>query len=402
MVNFLNSIRAVTDAKGRFRLAGAAKEPQYWLQVDPGPDAPWVSTALVAEDNKGFQPLHVDIKVARGTIVTGRVHDKATGQGVPSELHIVPLPQNTFVGKPGLEFRALQLPTATDGEGRFRLVAPPGRCVLLARARNRDTVIGNSAINPQKTINPYREAEFTAEERKLVSLHKTPEGHRFFETASGEKREYLANSNACTVLDLSEDASALTRDLVVDRGRTLTIHLRDGDGKPVVGCLAGGLTATEADNPALPEASCTVYALDPGRPRQVAFVQPERHLAGLATVRGDEKEPLTVRLLPTGVVTGRLLDASGQPVRGAWVHLYYDGNRTVTVVDGPLRVQQERDVTDRDGRFRLETIFPNVAFRMVAPRVQKTYLEVDPPVANKKVSPGQTLDLGDLRTKPLN
>ena len=77
--------------------------------------------------------------------------------------------------------------------------------------------------------------------------------------------------------------------------------------------IVAGMTATWPNTFTLKGDRCTVYALDPKRPRQLAFYHAGRMLAGTLTVRGDEKEPPTVRLLPLGCVTARVLDGDGLP-----------------------------------------------------------------------------------------
>jgi hypothetical protein len=83
---------------------------------------------------------------------------------------------------------------------------------------------------------------------------------------------------------------------------------------------------------------CTVYALDPERPRLVVCHHPGRGLAGALTVRGDEKDAPVIRLRPTGAVTGRVLDLEGRPVAGAAVT--FDAAST----DAPARAALARAV----------------------------------------------------------
>jgi RNA polymerase sigma factor (sigma-70 family) len=393
-VNSLNPVRAVSDSEGRFQLAGVFKRKQYVLYTEPGGVGSWVGIFVLVPDTEGWQPLHVDLSVPRGIVVTGRVIDKTTGEGVPSELRVAPVATNEHIGKLFAGSYLPYLPTPTDGEGRFRMVVPPGQSVLMAQARTRDTRIDGASINP------YREAELTPAERKLVSLKETPEGARFFASAQGNV-QYLGSQNASAVLDLAEDAGAVRRDLVMDRGRTMTVRVQDAEGKPVSGCLVRGLTTSGMDMPLLREASCTVYALDPNRPRQLAFLQPERQLSGLLTVRGDETKPLVARLAASGVLTGRLLDVSGQPLAGAEVNLIYRGTQGASVANSQFRSRSEPTRTDAEGRFRLAVWFPDIDFDVLL-RKQKAALGIDPPLGQKKVLSGQTLDLGDLRTKQLN
>ncbi len=76
----------------------------------------------------------------------------------------------------------------------------------------------------------------------------------------------------------------------------------------------------------LKTATCPVFALDPDRPRPMAFLHTERKLAALVTVRGDDQKPLTVRLAPTAAITGRFLDSEGRPLTDAEVYLSYSAD----------------------------------------------------------------------------
>jgi protocatechuate 3,4-dioxygenase beta subunit len=133
-------------------------------------------------------------------------------------------------------------------------------------------------------------------------------------------------------------------------------------------------------------------------PRSVAFFHRVRKLAALVTLRGDEKEPVTVRLTPAGTLTGRLLDADGQPVGDAEIYTFYAMPQGANRSGFLLRDLPPR--TDKNGRFRLEAIVPGLKAtdlhflkgrQLWVPQIR---LEI------KALQSGQTLDLGDVRVKP--
>ncbi len=140
-----------------------------------------------------------------------------------------------------------------------------------------------------------------------------------------------------------------------------------------------------------------IYALDPGKPRPVAFVHADRKLAALVTLRGDEKEPVVIRLTPAAVVTGRALDEDGQPLAGAEVYPLYSA-----VLGEQLNRSRTRYVvveTDKDGRFRLEGIVPGLSMGLGFRKGRQMFVP-EKRLELKPVESGQTLDAGDLRTKP--
>lgn len=200
------------------------------------------------------------------------------------------------------------------------------------------------------------------------------------------------------MLDLAEDAGTVACDLFVDRGHTLTVHLQGPDGQPLPEAHVDGLTSSWPSTFLPQQAACTVHTLDPKIPRQVVFYHPERRLAGALTVRGDEKEPPTVRLARTGTVIGRVLDANGEAVVGAEVGLWFS-ERTFRELFERLNQQREPFRTDPDGHFRLEGLVPDLKFGLGIYQ-RRTFLVGEPRIGEKQVGPGQTLDLGDVRTKP--
>jgi hypothetical protein len=367
---------------------------EYLLSAEPPENSAWLRQGARFAETEGLQPLTADFTVARGVVVTGRVIDKSTGKGEQSGLRFAPLPDNTYFDKPGYDsYRYERLTTTTDAQGRFRIVVPPGPGVLMVQAWAGDKTNGGQAINP------YRKAEFDAEDRKHIPVTNTGDGDRYF-TAAGNSLEFLDSLNVAKRLDLAPDAGTVTCDLHLERGRTLTVKVQDAEGKPLTGAAVSGLSATGSIVTSLPAASCTVFALDPKKPRRLIFLHLGRYLGGTLTVRGDEREPPTIRLMPTGAVTGRLLDGDGQPLAGVEIDLAFD--------DGDARYLYQRlgpdrppVRTDKDGRFRIEGVVPGLKFGLSL-RHGRKYLAGDPRIGPRQIKPGETLDLGERRTIPLS
>ena len=114
---------------------------------------------------------------------------------------------------------------------------------------------------------------------------------------------------------------------------------------------------------------------------------------GLATIRGDETEPVIVKLGPVGTLTGRLLDTDGNALTGATVSIYARGMiarelyRFATPTGKPV-------VTDKNGRFTLTGVVPGVLFSL---QVQKgdDYFAGKPRLGQRQLKPGERLNLGD-------
>jgi RNA polymerase sigma factor (sigma-70 family) len=377
---------AVADALGRYRLVGMRKAQEYLLQVSAPKTVPLIGRWVRVPGAPGLEPVRADVELLRGVIVTGRVYDQATGKGVQGQVHFSPLPENKFAAKtPDLALYA-----SADAAGCFRLVTIPGPGVLLAGVPG--TVLKIDGV----PIYPYTLAKFSAADRRRVKMSDQLKPYHGFLAAGGI--EMLDNENACKVLDLKEGGRPVTCDLALDPGKTLTVNLEDPEGKPLAGAVAAGVSAMTLRTVPLKGASGRIYTLDPDDPRPVVFLHAGRKLAAVVTLRGDEKEPVTFRLAPTGVITGRALDVDGRPVAGAEVYTLY-----TTLLGQQLTRSQSRWAwlprTDKEGRFRLEGIVPGLKMQFVF-RKGRQALAPEKPLHVKALASGKKLDLGDIRTKP--
>ena len=123
---------------------------------------------------------------------------------------------------------------------------------------------------------------------------------------------------------------------------------------------------------------------DAGRSRILGFRDDAKRLVGELVLRGDETRPQTVTLQPWGVLTGRVVDAEGQPA-----------------AEGDILLIGDRPATDlkvgRDGRFRIEGLVPGKPYdlRLMDRRgIQRGFL-----ARGVKLGPGETRDLGDVTPK---
>jgi hypothetical protein len=114
-------------------------------------------------------------------------------------------------------------------------------------------------------------------------------------------------------------------------------------------------------------------------------------------VKGDEKEPVTAKLVPLGTVAGKLVDTDGSPLAGVTVSLNFQGEggnalyREANAARAPV-------VTGKDGAFRLDGVIPAAKFYLGMTRGQE-YFVGEPKIGMRQVEPGRTLDLETLTVK---
>jgi hypothetical protein len=105
------------------------------------------------------------------------------------------------------------------------------------------------------------------------------------------------------------------------------------------------------------------------------------------------------RLRPTGAVSGRVVNRAGKPLADAAV-LLSTLDDAVREINTQLKQRVPVEVqTDKEGRFRIEGIVPETKFRLAFVH-GRAFVVAEPPIGDKQVKSGETLDLGDVRVKP--
>jgi protocatechuate 3,4-dioxygenase beta subunit len=376
-----------TDAEGRYRIEGAGKHPEYAVAAGGSPY--FNATKLNIPDSPGVEPITVDFELDRGIVIQGRLTDKATGKPVAGHVGWVPLADNpnlkNLPGSTGPQI-LVKDEGRTAADGSFRVVAIPGSGLLNVKANDE---------------NRYAAAK--------------TEG---LKNASGI---ILQEFHALVRIDPSENnPKSLTCDIELEPARSLAGTVTDPDGQPLEGSQTAGLSAVALlffhDIPKLETSSFTVSGARPGQPRALFFVHPEKKLAKVERLRGDEKEPLTVRLEPLGTITGRVLDADGRPWAGLKVSATYQiqelESARVAVKDHDdlpwdllyqypawSKVINKEVTTDAEGRFRIEGLVPGLKYDLSAKTGEG---QGGVPVVTQEglgVDSGKTKDVGDLKSK---
>ncbi|HEY1377053.1 MAG TPA: sigma-70 family RNA polymerase sigma factor [Gemmataceae bacterium] len=362
--------RATTDEKGHYKIDGVGKQKEY--TVAAGGQLYFNATKTQIADTQGLDPLVVDLELAGGIAVRGRLTDKATGKPVRGHVTYGPLVNNPNVKDfPGPSAVAATDSGGTDEDGWFTVLTVPGPGLLAARADDADHYRSASAGGVRTTYG-LEAGDYQA----FARINPDP-----------------------------KDEKSLRCDIAVEPGRTLDGKVVGPDGKPLAGARVAGLHQRYqfGEKPEkLAGDSFTVAGFGPADPHVLVFAHPEKKLARVEFVPAGQKGPLTVRLEPTGALAGRVLDGGGKPLAGATVQATYSFGQTVAGRGGkgrlPVALRFEdggwpgllngQALTDKDGRFRITGLAPGLKYGLQAPGVERRDLSVQP---------GKDNDLGDLK-----
>jgi RNA polymerase sigma factor (sigma-70 family) len=360
--------RATTDRQGRFRLSGLAKGPSRGLSAVPAAGAPYFPTVKAVGDAPGPEPVTADFVLKPGIWVVGRVTDKTTGQ--PASARVDYLPREDNPNALDVEGMGWRESVRTGDDGRFRVLALPGRGQVIATTQD----------------DRYLLARDREDQVEVVKDEPNP-----------------SNSVTCHVyvdLDLKRGESPAQVNLTLVRGRSVDGTVLAPDGRPLTGTMASGIKP-EMRWETIAGHEFSVKALSTRRgPRTILFWHEGLKLAGALELRGDEPGPVTARLEPWGTVSGRLVDASGKPCpegAGAWLDLESrlpDVSRYGTSTGGVAHITQP----GRDGRFRIEGLVPGRKYVFSAQGPEGRGPSWNP--EGLSVGSGEDRDLGDVRPSP--
>jgi hypothetical protein len=145
-------------------------------------------------------------------------------------------------------------------------------------------------------------------------------------------------------------------------------------------------------------AEIPVNGVRPGRPRLLQFDHAEKNLAGSLVVKGDETGLLTVKLVPAGVLTGRLVTPDGEPLTEGYIIASGGGSKVPVNRDKPDRGTLPEQVRpDKDGKFRITGLVPGLKYRFDL--VKRSYGYPVGGAGDLTFKPGETKALGDVVIK---
>ncbi len=306
----------VADQDGRFAVRWLRPHNRYlWIKAPDGNDyldqflAFDLPKETIVNPPNEKQEVPLDIELTRGEILTGSVIDIETGKGVAG---FGVWFDNRFTRKHVDGGEPVLYRAKTDNAGRFRLAVPPGKGNVL---------ICPPGDDPAWEFDGKSEKELSGKEtvRRVEVLAGKPHADLTF------KIHHSRNVQG-KVVDPDGRPAAGT-----DVGLSSWFSDNDGDFHPVQTDAKGRFAFRRIPDHSPLNPTDTVIAIDRGRKLrghvQIPNVSPA----------AAKEDVLTIRLVPTGVVKGRVLQGE-KPISGAFVHLdnmqEYDSYSTQTDPSG--------------------------------------------------------------------
>lgn len=333
-------------------------------------------------DTPGLEPLVVDLKLERGIEITGRVFNKATGEPIQADVTYHALADNphlkNITGPIYGEGNFVDGRTHGKADGSFFVIGLPGSGYLTVLAIQDD----------------FHKPKRPADWEKLVPYvnFAPPVVHAWFRINPSEK-----------------DPKSLRCDIALDPAKLIPGRVLDPDGKPLDGFFVAGLTGSPmilSNQLELhKKPTFQVRGFDPGRPRTLIFIHPEKKLGKVVVVRENPRERLQVRLESLGAVAGRVLDSEGRPRAGLHVRVEIsreDDNLLPTLsLFEHARWHYHLDPTaetDAEGKFRLDGLMPGLKYTLLigegdGKSMTRTVIRRE----DTTVESGNVNDLGNLK-----
>src|SRR5262249_14551528 len=136
-----------------------------------------------------------------------------------------------------------------------------------------------------------------------------------------------------------------------------------------------------------------------GETRLMQFFHKEKQLSGSVVIKAEQKEALTVKLGPSGALTGKLLTPDGKPASdGELIALISEPTATPGIPKIDLTMgsfHENRIRPEKDGSFHIEGLIPGLKYKLGF--IKGNYLHKLGGEAAEKITikAGETKKLGD-------
>ncbi len=378
-------MRSITDRDGRYRIPGLPSkgsllgEGSLVLTALPGAEDPHFAQRLSVGELAPGTVKRLVFELVHGVWLEGNVIDKVTRKPVYAALEYYPTLNNPAVsGAPALEVTrrddALLGPTAfSRPDGGFRIRVLPGSGVVLARALRGSY----PHLRESSGFSPNVEKV----QRMSMELHR---------------------SHAISLVHIAEKDKPAKVSIELEPEPPVVGRLLDSEGHPVIGAWMYGADAVWAKKPLESERFSVQGISGVGR-TDLMFVSREQRLGACVRVEQGMGKPLEVRMQPTGIVKGRLVDPEANPRPNVQVHVLYRTDPKFLLTQSIPGLPPEPE-TDEQGRFTVENIVAGVPirFQLVSEKNGNLSIGFLYPKDSFEwtLEPGETQDWADVRERP--
>jgi RNA polymerase sigma factor (sigma-70 family) len=352
-----------SDEKGRYRIKLRLPDNSYPLPpggahrvwVTAPDDQPYLRLETTVAWPKGAVRHEAKFVLKRGVLVRGKVTEAASGAPV--------------AGAVVHDAAHLWTRNVMSGEdGTFQVAVAPGRGHLLVKGPNNDYVA-------------------------------TPiPGDELAGGKPGDPRLY---PDAVVPLALKAGAGAADVAVRLRRGVTIRGRLLGPDGKPAAGAVLLCWNQLRPDVASWFDAAVAVRdgrfelrGCDPEKTYPVHFLDAEHKTGATVALSGKQAgEDVSVRLVPCGEATTRLVDAAGKPVANQRLDL----EMVVSAADAGSAADVDHlsgPPTDAEGRVTFPALIPGATYRIVEMGDRD-----DPVKCEFKAESGKTIKLPDVVRK---
>jgi beta-lactamase regulating signal transducer with metallopeptidase domain len=361
-------IHTTSDAEGRYELVGLPMGDNELVAAPPKTE-PYLASSKKVDTSPGRDAATLDFEIKRGIWIRGRITDSASGKPLRGRVEYFAFRDNPHLktAPPLVGSYSMPAQFVTDTDGRYAIPGLPGPGLVSLMVNNHEDYSRGAGV-------------------EKITRGRDDHEPRMFKTNPYSFVE--ANCHAAVEIDPADDADQVDVDFALVAGKLLAGTVMDAEGQPLAGAMFFGMGEASGWQE-LPEATFKVHNVQAGKPRRLQFHHNGRRLAGTLHLTGDESEPFSVRLVPWGAVTGRVLDKNGEPAADVTL------NNSFRAAEGEQRniLPQLATKADAEGRFKIEGLSPGASYGISATDGNRYLGEV---IDNFQVASGETKDLGDL------
>ena len=375
------AVRDVSAADGSFRLVGFPIGKSE-IRIRPPVGSAYMVGGVIVTTRPKNKEVARDIKMRKGVMQRGRIVENGTDRPVSGYFEYWPLAENTAIAEtPMLKNGDQRFRYMVDAEGNFEIPVLSGRGILTLMA-NDDQRFQRGAGVEAITWSP-------APDFNGVIYHTYP--------------HYLmpANRHFLAPIDLEPGEVPEPMNIRLDAGVEIPVHITGTDGTPMDIVYFsgqrpfGGWQESSFDG-------LFVHGYEPDVGRNVIVYHAASESMAAVALKGKSPKSLDLKLIPSGRVTGRVVDDAGEPIRDAVI---LNGGENYQARDDigselsmfPDRIDGKPLLTDQNGRFSIGGLFPGKKYAArAATRSTSMNRTLGELFVDVMVDGGETKNLGDL------